>query len=350
MRADAPGLRLRLLGAGDHARWDAFVRSCPDATFFHLSGWQRVIGEAFGHRTWFYYAEQDGEIAGVLPLGEIRSRLFGHSLVALPFCVYGGVAANTPAARLLLENAAQDLAVELGVGHLEYRSMTPGHAGDPAYATRDLYYTFRKRIGPDNEANLLAIPRKQRAMVRKGEKLGLASEIDGDVRRMFQAFSASVHRLGTPVLPERYFALLKQVFGEQCEVRVIVQGRELVSAVLSFFFRDEVIPYYGGGRDIARQVAGNDYMYWSLMRDAADRSCTLFDFGRSKIGTGAFDFKKYWGFEPQPLGYEYRLVRGKRMPDNQPLNPKYRAFIRMWQRLPLGLANAVGPYISRQLG
>ena len=167
---------------------------------------------------------------------------------------------------------------------------------------------------------------------------------------MFQAFSASVHRLGTPVLPERYFALLKRVFGEQCEVRVVVQGRELVSAVLSFYFRDEVIPYYGGGRDIARQLAGNDYMYWSLMRDAADRGCTLFDFGRSKIGTGAFDFKKYWGFEPQPLGYEYRLVRGKRMPDNQPLNPRYRAFIRMWRRLPLGLANVVGPLISRQLG
>lgn len=350
MRADSSGLQLKLLRVADRSRWDAFVRRCPDATFFHLSGWQRVIEDAFGHRTWFYYAEQDGEIAGVLPLGEIRSRLFGHSLVALPFCVYGGAAADTPAARTLLENAAHGLARELGVAHLEYRGMKPAHPGDPAYATRDLYYTFRKPIGPDNEANLLAIPRKQRAMVRKGEKLGLTSEIDTDVRRMFQAFSASVHRLGTPVLPERYFAMLKQVFGEQCEVRVIVQGRELVSAVLSFYFRNEVIPYYGGGRDIARQVAGNDYLYWSLMRDAAQRGCTLFDFGRSKAGTGAFDFKRFWGFEAQPLGYEYRLVRGRRMPDNQPLNPRYRAFIRMWQRLPLGLANAVGPFIARQLG
>jgi FemAB-related protein (PEP-CTERM system-associated) len=341
---------LKLMSGAESARWDEYVRRTPAATFFHLSGWQRVIEEVFGHRTWFYYAEQEGEIVGVLPLGEIRSRLFGHSLVALPFCVYGGVVADTPAARMLLDDAAHDLATGLGVGHLEYRSIVPAHPGNLAYATRDLYYTFRKAIGPDNEANLLAIPRKQRAMVRKGEKLGLASEIDDSVRRMFKAFSASVHRLGTPVLPERYFALLKRVFRDQCEVRVIVHGRELVAAVLSFYFRDEVIPYYGGGRDIARQLAGNDFMYWSLMRDAAGRGCTMFDFGRSKVGTGAFDFKKYWGFEPQPLGYEYRLVRGERMPDNQPLNPKYRAFIRMWQRLPLGLANAVGPLISRQLG
>lgn len=343
-------LELRLLQPPDFARWDRFVEECGDATFFHLSGWQRVIEEAFGHRTWFYYAERRGRIEGVLPLGEIRSRLFGHSLVSLPFCVYGGVAATSVAARAVLEQAALDLAIERGVGHLELRGIFPSHRTDPAYATRDLYYTFRKRIGPDHDANLLAIPRKQRAMVRKGEKLGLRSEIDDSVVRMFRVYSASVHRLGTPVLPERYFALLKEVFGERCEVRVILRGSELVSAVLSFYFAGEVLPYYGGGRDIAREVAGNDYMYWTLMRDAAERGCTLFDFGRSKIGTGAFDFKRNWGFEPQPLGYEYRLVRAQRVPDNQPLNPRYRAFIRLWQRLPLRLANAVGPFIARQLG
>lgn len=343
-------IELKLMGAQDRPRWDRFVEECGDATFFHLSGWQRVIEEAFGHRTWFFYAQRRGRIEGVLPLGEIRSRLFGHSLVSLPFCVYGGVAATSVAARTVLEQAAFELACERGVGHLELRSIFAAHRTDPAYITRDLYYTFRRRIGPDHDANLLAIPRKQRAMVRKGEKLGLRSEIDEGVGRMFCAYSASVHRLGTPVLPERYFALLKEVFGDRCEVRVVLRGSELVAAVLSFYFDGEVFPYYGGGRDIAREVGGNDYMYWTLMRDAAARGCTLFDFGRSKIGTGAFDFKRNWGFEPQPLGYEYRLVRAQRVPDNQPLNPRYRAFIRMWQRLPLRLANAVGPFIARQLG
>jgi FemAB-related protein (PEP-CTERM system-associated) len=341
---------LKLMQPGDTARWDAFVDACPQANFFHKAGWQRVVEESFGHRTWFYYVEQNGAITGVLPLGEIKSRLFGHFLGALPFCVYGGVAAVNDSARATLEQAAEDLARELGVGHLEYRVMTPAHPGDPAFHVKDLYYTFRKEISADHEVNMNAIPRKQRAMVRKGIKLGLAGEIDDHVDRLFTAYANSVHRLGTPVFPKKYFALLKEVFGEQCEVRAIVQGDTLVAAVLSFYFRDEVIPYYGGGMDIARQVAGNDFMYWNLMEYAAAKGCRLFDFGRSKAGTGAFDFKKNWGFTAQPLPYEYKLFAAAELPDNNPLNPKYQLFIKMWKKLPLPVANFLGPFIVKDLG
>ena len=342
---------LRLLTPADHTRWDAFVDACPEANFFHKAGWQQVVEQSFGHKTWFYYAEQDGQITGVLPLGEINSRMFGHFLGALPFCVYGGVAATTPEARAALEQQAEALAHELGVGHLEYRCLTPAHPNDPSYHVKDLYYTFRKAIVADHEANLNAIPRKQRAMVRKGIKLGLKGEIDQGVDRLFTAYATSVLRLGTPVFPKKYFALLKEVFGEQCEIRVITTADDtLVAAVLSFYFRDEVIPYYGGGMDIARQVAGNDFMYWNLMEYAADKGCRMFDFGRSKKGTGAFDFKKNWGFEPAPLPYEYKLIKGTAFPDNNPLNPKYQLFIKVWKKLPFPVANFLGPFIVKDLG
>nr|WP_229474714.1 FemAB family XrtA/PEP-CTERM system-associated protein [Pseudoduganella lurida] len=343
---------MRLLGtdAADRARWDAFVNACPEATFFHRAGWQRVIEAAFGHRTYFYLAERDGRIEGVLPLARIRSRLFGDALIALPFCVYGGIAAQTQEARTALDAEAIKLAQALNTGHLEYRNFTAAQPDDAAWLTKDLYATFRKAIGPDDEANLNAIPRKQRAMVRKGIKLGLAGAVDDDVERFFTAYASSVHRLGTPVFPKRYFALLQQEFGADCEVRVITQNGKLVAGVLSFFFRDEVLPYYGGGLPIARDVAGNDFMYWNLMQAAAARACRLFDFGRSKRGTGAFDFKKNWGFTAQPLPYAYRLIRSQDLPDVNPLNPKYRLFIRLWQMLPLALANALGPHIVKDLG
>jgi hypothetical protein len=187
------------------------VRSCPDATFFHLSGWQKVIEQSFGIKTWFYYVEQDGQILGVLPLAEIKSRLFGHALGAMPFCVYGGVAAIDDSARVLLDGAADKLARELGVGHLEYRGMERAHPDDPSWQTKELYVTFRKAISGDDEENLNAIPRKQRAMVRKGIKLGLRGEVDSNVDRMFTAYAHSVHRLGTPVFPKKYFALLQGI-------------------------------------------------------------------------------------------------------------------------------------------
>lgn len=342
---------LHLLQPHERARWDAFVRACPDATFFHLSGWQKVIEESFGIKTWFYYVQQDGQIQGVLPLAEIKSRLFGHSLGAMPFCVYGGVAAVDDGARLLLDEAADKLARELGVGHLEYRGMTRAHPDDASWHTKELYVTFRKEISADDEANMNAIPRKQRAMVRKGIKLGLKGVVENNVDRMFEAYANSVLRLGTPVFPKKYFALLQQVFGDECEVRSIyTEDDRLVASVLSFYWRDEVVPYYGGGMDIARELAGNDFMYWNLMQAAAARGCRIFDYGRSKLGTGAYDFKKNWGFTATPLPYEYKLYGADKLPDNNPLNPKYQLFIKMWKKLPLPVANFLGPYIVRNLG
>ena len=350
LAAAAGPATLHLMTAQDHGRWDAFVQTCPEATFFHRAGWQRVIEQSYGHKTWFYYVEQAGQIQGVLSLCEIKSRLFGHSLGSLPFCVYGGVAAVSDTARVMLDQEAQRLARELGVGHLEYRNMVPSHPDDPTWLLKPLYVTFRKDISADDEENMNAIPRKQRAMVRKGIKLGLVGEVDDNVDRLFIAYSNSVHRLGTPVFPKKYFALLQQVFGADCEVRTIVKDGAIVASVLSFFFRDQVLPYYGGGMPIARDVAGNDFMYWNLMQASAARGCRVFDFGRSKLGTGAYDFKKNWGFPAEPLAYEYQLVTAQAMPDNNPLNPKYQLFIKLWKKLPLPLANILGPHVVKNLG
>jgi FemAB-related protein (PEP-CTERM system-associated) len=261
--------------------------------------------------------------------------------------VYGGVAAVTQRARQALDAAAVALAEKLQVDHLEYRNILPQR---PDWAAKDLYVTFRKAIDPDPDKNLAAVPRKQRAMVRKGIKAQLQADIDSDTRRFFSAYSESVHRLGTPVFSRRYFDLLCEEFARESEILTITSKGETVASVLSFFFRDEVLPYYGGGTQLAREVAGNDFMYWEVMRRASERGCRVFDYGRSKRGTGSYDFKKNWGFEPQPLHYEYRLVRATSVPDHNPLNPKYRMFIAMWQRMPLALANLIGPHVVKNIG
>jgi FemAB-related protein (PEP-CTERM system-associated) len=338
---------VRLLESQESKRWDSFVTGCPEATFFHRAGWQTVLEQGLGHKTWFLYAELEGEIQGVLSLAEINSRLFGHSLSSLPFCVYGGIAAISEPARQALDCAAQALATRLQTDYLEYRNLTPLH---PHWPTKDLYVTFRKSIATELEDNMQAIPRKQRAMVRKGIKAGLQSHVDEDIDDFFLAYSASVHRLGTPVFSKKYFRLLKQTFAQDCELMVITSQGRTVSAVMSFYFRDEVLPYYGGGTHEARDLAGNDFMYWELMRRACERGCRIFDFGRSKRNTGSFDFKKNWGFEPQSLYYEYQLRLGRAIPDHNPLNPKYQRFIKAWQKLPLPIANLIGPHIVRNLG
>lgn len=330
------------------ALWDEFVLACPGATFFHRAGWQRIVREVFHHDTYFLYAEADGRIQGVLPLGHVKSWLFGNSLTSLPFAVYGGVAALNTNAADALEQEAQQIAKRLGVAHLELRNVNSRHSDWP---TQDLYVTFRKEILPDDEANLLAIPRKQRAMVRKGIKNGLVSEIDSTVDRFFALFADNVHRHGTPAMPKKYFQALQAEFGVDCEVLTVVapDGRPL-SSVISFYFRDEVLPYYAGDFEPARDLAANDFKYWELMRRARARGIRVFDYGRSKRGTGPFAFKKNWGFEPKPLHYEFCLYKRDAIPQNNPNNAKYKLMISAWRRMPLGLANWLGPFVVRNLG
>ena len=344
-------LTVKELADGDaeaQRRWDRFVLACPAATFFHRAGWQRIMREVFRHRPHFLYAERDGVIEGVLPLAHVNSLLFGNGLVSLPFAVYGGVAAAGAEAADALEREAQERARRLGVDHLELRNVAPRHADWPS---QDLYVTFRKEILAEEEANMLAIPRKQRAMVRKGIANGLVDELDGDVDRFFDLYADNVHRHGTPALSRRYFQALRDTFGQDCEVLTVVgPDKTPLSSVLTFYFRDEVLPYYAGDALAARDLAANDFKYWALMRRACARGLKVFDYGRSKRGTGPFAFKKNWGFEPRPLHYEYCLYKRDAVPQNNPANAKYRLFIEAWRRLPLGLANRLGPHIVRNLG
>jgi FemAB-related protein (PEP-CTERM system-associated) len=334
------------LQAQNAARWDGFVEGCPAATFFHRAGWKEVVERAFGYPTYFLYAEAGGRIRGVLPMGHIRSRLFGNALISTPFCVYGGIAADDPAAARALEEAARDLAQDLGVDYLELRQR---EARTPDPPIKDFYVTFRKEIAPDPETNMRAIPRKQRAMVRKGIQAGLASEIDDDVERFYRVYSESVRNLGTPVLPRKWFRILREIFGDACEILTVTKDGRPVSSVLSYYFRDEVLPYYGGGTGDARPLKANDFMYWELMRRACERDIRIFDYGRSKVGTGSYHFKKNWGFEPEPLHYQYRLIRARRLPNVSPLNPRYRLLVKAWRRMPLALSRAIGAMVSPYL-
>ena len=345
-------LALRPLDEAGAPAWDAFVCARPEGTFFHLAAWRHIIERAFGHRTHYVLAEQDGAIVGVLPLAQMKTRLFGNMLVSVPFCVYGGpLAADAEVAAALAAHASA-LMQRLAVPVLEFRCRDPEPRLDAGEwpARPDLYVTFRKPFAADDETNLKAIPRKQRAMVRKGIDRGLRSVVDAAPDRLHRIYAESVRNLGTPVFARRYFRLLLELFRDSADIVTVLDGDEAIATVLNFYFRDEVLPYYGGGREVARDRYGNDFLYWEVMRRAAARGFRLFDFGRSKLGTGSFAFKKNWGFSPAPLHYRFRLAPGTEIPDHNPLNPKYRMLIAAWKRLPLPIANAIGPHIVRGLG
>jgi len=332
----------------DAAAWDAFVRAHPQATAFHLTGWGRAIQRAMGHRPHYLAAWQGREIRGVLPLIHVSTALFGTSVISNAFAVYGGPVADDADTHAALDDAAWTFTRKVGAASLEYRNRARLR---PDWAVKaDTYATFRRALGKTSDDNLKAIPRKQRAEVRKSLDLGLSVKIDRDADRHFRVYAESVRNLGTPVFPRKLFHALLDTYGDDANVLTVMHGGRPVSSVLSLYFRDEVLPYYGGGIADARPLRANDHMYWMLMEHARERGLTLFDFGRSKVGTGAYAFKKNWGFEPEPLAYEFRLAEGESMPDINPLNPKYQLMIKVWEKLPLPVANTLGPFIARGLG
>jgi FemAB-related protein (PEP-CTERM system-associated) len=337
---------IKILDESNYSRWDRFVQENNDATFFHQAGWKVVIEKGFGHKTFFLYIEKEGTITGILPLVHINSLIFGNTLVSIAPGVYGGIVASDDQSYSALDKKACHLANKLGVDSLEIRNKVQKHQDRPY---KELYVYFRKELDPDIDKNFLAIPRKQRAMVRKAIDAGLTSVIDTHINNIYQAYSESVRNLGTPVFSKKYFQILKDVFGKQCEVLSVFYNGQLISSVMSFYFKDEILPYYGGGTNLARDLKGNDFMYWEVMRRAVEKDTKVFDFGRSKIGTGSYSFKKNWGFVPKQLYYEFYLVKSTCIPNVNPLNPKYKFFIATWKRLPLRVSQFIGPFLSKNL-
>lgn len=329
--------------------WEEFVARSGEATFFHRAGWRRAIAKGCGHDGYNVGAWRGDRLVGILPLTHVRSRLFGDALVSVAFGVYGGIVAEDDEAVGALGAGAVELGQRLEVGHVELRHERPSTLGWTVKA--DLYASFKRAISASHDENLKAIPRKKRADLRKAiANSKLRVDAAADVRTFFRVYAESVRNLGTPVFPLGLFEAIKREFDDAVEISAVHRPEGPVAAVMSFYFKDQVLPYFGGATPFARPLHAYDRLYWELMRRAADRGCRVYDFGRSKRGTGAFEYKTYWGFEPTPLHYQYFPVRAAVTPDVNPLNPKYRLMVAAWKRLPLAIANVVGPHIARQLG
>lgn len=331
-----------------HPDWDAFVQAHPDGSIFHLSGWRDVTQPIFGHKTFPLTVERGGELRAVLPLTQVKSRLFGHALIANGFCIGGGpLAADDDALGEILERA-EHLGRKLGVDYVELRD-TPSAA--PGWSPKEgLYAYFARPTAVTEEDNYLQLPRRKRAVLRKVVRSGLTTTIDATTADFYPLYCRNMHKHGTPALPRRYFDRIRTVFGAACEVMTVRDAGRPISSVFSFYFKDRVMPYYMGARAEARETASNDLMYWTLMRDGVARGFPIFDFSRSKVGSGPYEFKRLWGFEPRPVVHQYRLIGAASLPNVNPTNPRYAAFIRAWQHLPLPIANGISPLLSRSLG
>lgn len=336
------------LGDNQRDQWDRFVSQQADATCFHWYGWRYPLRDVLGYETRYLGAFEDGVLVGIFPIALVSSRLFGRSLVGLPFCSYGGPVAVRADIEAALLARGVELAVSGDVKYLEVRRLS-ARAGEAP--TQDLYVTFRKALPATLDEGMSFLPSKRRNMVRKAFKQGLRHEVSRDVDSFFRLYLCNARAHGTPSLPKEFFVRLLDCLGDRADILFVkdAQGKP-ISCIMSFYIHGEIHAGFAGEDPDARATSANDLKYWGLMEHAVARGCRLFDFGRSKVGTGSYAFKKLWGFEPVPLGYEYPYLPSGQIPQNNPSNAKYALAISVWKRLPFWLIERLGPRIIHGLG
>ncbi len=333
-------------------RLEGFVARHRHGTPFHRPAWLRAVAAGTGNRALALVAEQGAALAAYLPLIEAHSPLFGRVMVSSGFGVDGGLLVEAPGVETGLFDALEELALRRSCPAMELRGGILPEGRKGWKVSHDSHCGFVADLAPDDEAQLLAIPRKQRAELRKGLVGSLTTEIGSNRRDRdahYSVYAQSVRNLGTPVFPRSLFDAVLDGFGDAADILTIRAGDEPVASVLSLYHGSAVMPYWGGGTYAARQLRANDRMYFELMLHARKRGCISFDFGRSKTGSGAYDFKRNWGFEPQPLGYAAWTASGTRPRDANPASAKHALSIALWRKLPLAFANRFGPMIARGL-
>lgn len=332
------------------ARIDGFVKE-QRASLFHRPAWLRAVETGTGQKAGGFITEQFGAITGWLPLTEVRSVLFGKALVSSGFGVGGGLCVTSDTAAMRLIEAAQKHARDHGFASLELRGGALPESND-WQRWDDKHCGFERPLAGDDEAELLAIPRKARAEVRKGIKASLPVRIGrdaDDLRAHYAVYAQSVRNLGTPVFPAKLFRAMLEAFPGESDILTVFSGNEPISSVLSFYHDGAVMPYWGGGTLAARGARSNELMYYELMLHARRQGMKRFDFGRSKTGSGPYRFKKNWGFEPQKLVYAEWTAPGHERRDVDPTSEAYSKKIELWKKLPLAVTTTIGPFIARGL-
>lgn len=333
----------------DAAReWDDFARTTPGGTLYHQLAWRRIFGGEFAWETHYLAARGPHGLEGILPLVRLRSRLFGDFLVSLPYVNYGGVVARTEAADRSLAAAAAGLARSLRVSHVELRELRPR---DPAWPARTDKVIMQSALAATAEEHWDGLPAKLRSQVRRPQKDGATTRIGGAelLPQFYAVFARNMRDLGTPVYGRSFFAAIARELAEHIDVVVAeLDGQPVAAGILLHWGGRTEIPWASSLRS-ANRLGVNMLMYWESLKRAISRGSTVFDFGRSTRDSGTYRFKRQWGAEPVHVYWHYWLPGGGPLPHLNPANPKYALAIAAWRRLPVWLANGLGPHIVRNL-
>ena len=341
-------VEIMLCGPQERDLWDAYVHHAPRATMCHQFAWRPIIQQAYGHRTFYLMARSEDQVRGVLPLVLVKRPLFGRSLTSMPFLDYGGICADDEAVAKRLMDYAVRLRQEHHIDSVELRQCEP-----PAQTgtVRLDKVSMILDLSSGAKAVWRSLPAKVRNQVRKAKKSGLTASAGGCelLDEFYDVFAVNMRDLGSPVHDRAFFSTMLAEFGSHAKLVVARDGRRAVGGLVCLFFKDTVlVPWASSLREYFPKCP-NNLLYWEAIQFGCARGCTRFDFGRSSIGSGTYDFKEQWGAKPRQLYWHVLSKNGRQSTTLSAANPKYRLALEVWRRLPLTLTKVLGPRIRKYL-
>jgi FemAB-related protein (PEP-CTERM system-associated) len=332
---------------GTSREWDAFVRDQVGWSNFHLFGWKHIIERVFGHEC-IYLAARDGSgrLTGVLPLVRVRSRLFGHYLVSMPFVNHGGPLGDDAAVAALVTHAV-GLVDRDGVELLELRSRVALPVSLPVSHRKITVLLDLPATDPDELWRELDA--KVRSQVRRPRKEGVTVRFGPDqVGPFFDVFSRHLRDLGTPTQPRALFETLAGTFPRDAWFGcAYYQGRAVAGGCGLRSGREFEITWASALAEYNR-IAPNMLLYWSFMEQAIGEGVGVFNFGRCTPGSGTHRFKRQWGAHDTPLWW-YDLSAEPGVATPSPTDGAFSWGPRLWKHLPVAVATALGPSIVRYI-
>ena len=332
-----------------HAVWEVYVTGHADGTIFHTLGWRDAVKDAFAHEDVYLLALRDNRVVGVLPLFMVASRIAGRMLVSVPYGVGGGIIADDEDAANTLFAAAKQVMTERRCVTMDLRSEKPAIA---SLATVDRYVGFMREMPSESRDVPAWLPRKARAAARNARDKYRVTVSFGDqqLRDVWQLYAVSMRRLGSLCYPYVFFERLMDCTPKGHWVSVARWQGRAVGGLVTFLFKDRVIPYFIGTTPDARRCCAANLLYLSVMERGVESGYRVFDFGRSrKDNTGSYNFKRFHGFAPRPLGYQQYSAPGKRPPNLSPTNPRFRLARRIWPHLPLAVTKLLGASLAKHI-
>lgn len=355
--SESSGARVKVtsLSWGAEPKWDQFVMDHSDGTIFHTLKWRNAVQESFGHEPHYLIAMQSESVVGVLPMFLVRGPIIGRMLVSVPYGVGGGMlvvptsGGQSASHAGFLFDVARNRAEQLRCNLVDFRSTNPQV---PSLPVHDAYVGFEREL-PQHSADVLGwLPRKARAVVRNAhEKYHLTCNFSpGHLRTVWQLYCRNMRRLGSINYPYRFFQQLAAEFGNDCWCGVVHSENRPIAGLLTLLFRNRVYPYFFGCETRARRCGAANFLYAAVMERAVCEGYRIFDFGRSRRdNTGSFDFKRFHGFEPRPLGYQRLCLTAEKPVDLTPTNPGLGLARRIWPHLPLAFTRPAGAFLSQYI-